>query len=125
MGIGFDGGGAATTLENFDPAGQWRTNYRIVDGSGKRHDLPIDSADMLADGSRFAGIEEFKTVVAARPEQLARNLAGHMVVYGTGARLSFADRDAITEIARTSAKKNYGVRSILHAVVTHPIFLTK
>jgi hypothetical protein len=112
-------------LENFDPAGQWRKNYRIVDGSGKRHDLPIDSADVLTDGSRFSGIDEFKTVVASRPEQLARNLAGHMIVYGTGARLSFADRDAIAEIARTSADKGYGVRSILHAVVTHPIFLTK
>jgi hypothetical protein len=112
-------------LENFDPAGQWRKNYRITDGSGKHRYPPIDAADSLADGSRFSSIDEFKTVMADRPEQLARNLAGHMVVYGTGARLSFVDRDAIAEITRKSAEKSYGVRSILHAVVTHPIFLTK
>jgi len=112
-------------LENFDPAGQWRKNYRITDGSGKNLYPPIDAADILADGTRFAGIDDFKKVVADRPGQLARSLAGHMVVYGTGARLSFADRDAIAEIARTTAEKGHGIRSILHAVVTHPIFLTK
>ena len=112
-------------LEKFDPAGQWRKNYRITDSAGKRRDLPIDAADILADGSPFSGIDEFKNVVAGRPEQLARNLAGHMVSYGTGARLSFADRDAITEIAMTAAPQDYGMRSILNSVITHPIFLTK
>ena len=112
-------------LENFDPAGQWRKNYRIIDATGKRHSPPIDAGDSLADGTPFSGIDEFKAVVASRPEQLARSLAGHMVVYGTGARLSFADRDAIAEITAAAGKTGYGVRSILHAVVTHPIFLTK
>jgi hypothetical protein len=97
----------------------------IIDATGKRHYPPIDAGDSLADGTRFAGIDEFKAVMVSRPEQLARSLAGHMVVYGTGARLSFADRDAIAEIASTAGKKDFGVRSILHAVVTHPIFLTK
>jgi len=112
-------------LENFDPAGQWRKNYRIIDATGKRHYPPIEASDNLADGTPFSGIDELKTVVASRPEQLARSLAGHMVVYGTGARLSFADRDAIAEIASTLGEKDYGMRSILHAVVTHPIFLMK
>ncbi len=112
-------------LENFDPAGQWRKNYRIIDATGKRHYPPIEASDNLADGTPFSGIDELKTVVASRPEQLARSLAGHMVIYGTGARLSFADRDAIAEIASTLGEKDYGMRSILHAVVTHPIFLTK
>jgi hypothetical protein len=112
-------------LENFDPAGQWRKNYLVVDGNGKRHYPPIDAADMLADGTRFSGIDEFRTALASRPEQLARNLAGHLVVYGTGARLSFADRDAIADITRAAASRDYGLRSLLHAVVSHPIFLSK
>ena len=112
-------------LENFDPAGLWRKNYLVIDGKGKRHSPPIDVADVLADGTRFSSFDEFRTALASRPEQLARNLAGHMVVYGTGARLSFADRDAIADIARAAASREYGVRSLLHAVVTHPIFLSK
>jgi hypothetical protein len=112
-------------LENFDPAGQWRKSYRVVDSTGKRRFPPIDAADVLTDGSRFSSFDEFRRAVAGRPEQLARNLAGHMVVYGTGARLSYADREAITEIVRTAAGQGSGLRAILHAVVTHPIFLSK
>jgi hypothetical protein len=112
-------------LENFDPAGQWRTSYRVDTAHGKRNTPPVTVADVLFDGTAFADFEEFRTAVAARPEWLARSLAGHLLVYGTGARLSFADREAVGEIARQAAAEGHGMRSILHAVVSHPIFLSK
>jgi hypothetical protein len=112
-------------LENFDPSGRWRDRYLAMQGGKKKGGLPIDAADVLPDGASFSGADEFRAVLAARPEQLGRGLAGQMLVYGTGATLSFKDREVVAEIAAAAAAENHGVRSILHAVITHPVFLGK
>lgn len=112
-------------LENFDPSGRWRERYLAMQGGRKKGGLPLDAADVLPDGARFSGIDEFRAVLAARPEHLARGLAGQMLVYGTGATLSFKDREAVAEIAAAAAAERHGLRSILHAVITHPVFLSK
>ena len=85
----------------------------------------IDAADTLENGHAFKDIDEFKQIIARNQAQLTRGFAGHLLVYGTGARLSFADKKAIEEIVKKVADNDYGMRSILYAVVTHPIFLHK
>jgi hypothetical protein len=40
-----------------------------------------------------------------------------MLVYGTGAKLSYADRKAVKEIA-AAARSGHGLRSIVRAVVS-------
>jgi hypothetical protein len=132
-------------LEHFDPAGQWRDSYVRIGKKGRERGRPVDAADVLPDGRRFSGIDEFKTLLAADPVPLAHGLAGHLLVYGTGGRLSFADRAAVAEIVATAAHPggepsasarqhaggglarhaHYGVRSIVLAVVAHPIFASK
>jgi mono/diheme cytochrome c family protein len=109
-------------LENFDPAGQWRERYPVV---GKRERPKIDASDVLVTGRRFDGIDEFKEIAAAAEPRLARNLAAHLVAYGTGAPVSFADRRAVAEIATVAGDDGHGFRSVIHAVITHPIFLSK
>jgi hypothetical protein len=112
-------------LENFDPSGRWRDRYLAMKG-GKRTPGPkIDPSSELLDGRSFTSFDEFRTLVAASPQRLAQNLAGHLLIYGTGGTLSFADRDAVAAIARAAAKDGYRVRSILHGVVTSPVFLNK
>ncbi len=111
-------------LENFDPAGQWRDVYPGADKNRKTQ-LTIDSGYVLADGRTFADGSEFRKLAAAEPQRLAANVAEKMLVYGTGAPLSFSDREVVEGIARAAADKNYGFRTILHAVVTSPIFLSK
>ena len=111
-------------LENFDPAGQWRDVYPGADKNSKSK-LTIDSGYVLADGRTFADGAEFRKLAAAEPQRLAANVAEKMLVYGTGAPLSFSDREVVEGIARAAADKNYGFRTILHAVVTSPIFLSK
>ena len=112
-------------LENFDPSGRWRERYPAIEHGKKKSGPPIDAADVLPGGGRFSGSDEFRTLLAGRPEQLARGVAGQMLVYGTGATLSFKDRSAVAEIAAAAAAGGHGLRSILHAVVTHPVFLSK
>ncbi len=111
-------------LENFDPSGKWRTQYlAVVDGKQVKGQK-IDSGDMLANGRKFANIDEFRALAAGEGDLLARAVAGQLLVYGTGARLSYADRKAVGEIA-AAARNGRGLRSIVHAVVTHPTFLSK
>jgi len=111
-------------LENFDPAGKWRTQYlAIVDGKQTKGQK-IDAGDVLANGRRFASFDEFRKLAAGETDLLTRAAAGQMLVYGTGANLSYADRKAVDDIAN-AARSGHGLRSVLHAVVTHPVFLSK
>lgn len=112
-------------LENFDPAGQWRDRYVMTDGKKRFTGPKIDSGYQMADGRRFANLDEFRKLVAAEPRKLAANVAEKMLAYGTGAPISFADREAVEAIADTVGRDNFGLRSILHAVVTSPVFLSK
>jgi hypothetical protein len=110
-------------LENFDAAGQWRTNYLRNGKSDKR--LPIDSSFSLADGREFKDFDEFRDLLCTDPRSIARNFAEKLLVYGTGAPITFADRAIVEEIVDQSVDQDYGLRSLLHAVVSSPTFLSK
>ena len=112
-------------LENFDPAGRWRDNYLAFDKGKRKKGPEVDASDALPDGRRFKDFAEFRALVAADPARLARSLAGHLLVYGTGAELSYADREAVAAIAKAAAKHDHGVRAILHEVITSPIFTSQ
>ena len=70
-------------------------------------------------------IDEFRSIIASRPRTLARNVAEKLMVYSTGAAISYADRQEIDDIVEQVAKDNYGLRSIVQAVMTSPVFLSK
>ncbi len=112
---------AGFALEHFDAAGKWRDRYFRNKGQG----LPIESSDVLADGRSFDGFDQFRNLVAAKPEPLARNFVEKIIVYGTGASIGFADREEIDRIVAQNRSHQYGVRSLLTSVVTSPIFLSK
>jgi len=116
---------AGFALENYDPAGRWRDRYvQLIDG--RRESGPkIDASYALPDGQKFNDVNEFRTLVAAQPKKLAQCVAEKLVVFGTGAPISFADRQAIESIVDHSADANYGFRSIIQAVATSPVFLSK
>ena len=111
-------------LENFDPSGKWRTQYiAIVDGKHTKGQK-IDAADVLANGRKFSGFDDFRALAAGEADLLTEAVAGQMLAYGTGATLSYADRKAVKEIA-SAARNGHGLKSVVHAVVTHPTFLSK
>ena len=126
-------------LESFDVMGAWRDHYRGIDadkpavkGLGKNgqpfefhYGLPVDSAGELPDGRPFADVREFKRLLLDREADVARNLAKQLAIYATGAPVRFSDRAAIDKIAAEAAAKNYGVRSIVHALVQSELFRSK
>jgi len=125
-------------LESFDVAGSFRTKYREVDTDvmalpwqkrqGKqtwRDGLPVDASGATPEGRAFAGPAELRKRLAAQPEQLARGLVRHMVTYATGAPATALDQRAIDAITAEAAKSDYGVRSLVHALVQSEIFRSK
>ena len=58
-------------------------------------------------------------------QQIARNLTKQLAVYATGAPIRFSDRPQIEAILAKAKPSNYGVRSLLHAVVQSELFLNK
>lgn len=104
-------------LENYDAAGRWRTNY------GKKQ--PINSGYTLPDGRSFDGPESFRKLMRATPKPIAKCFAEKLVTFATGHEIAFADREHIANIVDSTADTDYGVRSLLDAVVTSPLFLNK
>ncbi len=111
-------------LENFDPSGRWRDSYVRKD-DGEKTKLPIDTSFEMPDGKTFENIDGFKQLVLDNQRQLARNVVEKLVVYGTGASVQFADRNEIELCLNQAAESGYGFRSLLKAVLTSKIFLTK
>jgi hypothetical protein len=112
-------------LETFDAAGKWREHYPQVDEKRIKLGPKIDSSFVTSDGRPFSNFEGFRQLQAARVEPLARNFAEQLLTYGTGATITFADRDELNHIVATVRDDNYGMYSVLEAVITSPIFLTK
>lgn len=126
-------------LENFDVMGAWRDRYRgdakdqIPEvGLGKNgwpfdfyYSLPVESQGQLPDGRKFNDVREFKQLLLSDEPQIARNLARHLVVYATGAPIGFGDRVAVEQILQQTQPNQYGVRSLVHAIVDSDLFLNK
>lgn len=122
-------------LENFDVIGGWRDHYRTtgngesvtVDGrrmpyhKGKK----VDPADKLADGREFNNVDEFKQLLITDKDQLARALTTKLLIYATGAAPTSADRPYIDAIVAKVREKNYGFRSLIHAIVASELFQRK
>jgi mono/diheme cytochrome c family protein len=122
-------------LENFDVIGGWREHYRSVgDGepvvlNGRRvrylNGPAVDASDVLPDGRKFQNIDEFKQLLLADKDQLARSLAAKLLSYGTGAAPTAAEQTEIERIVDKIRDKNYGFRALVHEVVQSPVFQRK
>ena len=119
-------------LESFDPIGGFRASYRIsggiMEGEGFRvplpykEGLPVDPSGETTAGHRFDDIFEYKALLLdTERDQIARHFVSQFVTLATGAEVDFADRQAIAAI-RESVAPHYGVRDMLHAVVTSDLF---
>ena len=126
-------------LESFDILGGWRQRYRAIasnrfpePGWGKNgwpyafhYAPPVEPFGELADGRRFNDVRDFKSLLLADEEIIARNLVRQLVTYATGAPVRFGDRPAIEEMLGKTRARSFGVRSIIHEVVQSEAFLNK
>ncbi|HXJ40724.1 MAG TPA: DUF1592 domain-containing protein, partial [Bryobacteraceae bacterium] len=129
---------AGFALESFDIAGGWRDHYRALGdgpkapGIGKAgHDYafgyarPVDPSGTLPDGRSFADVRELKRLLLSDERQLARNLASQLITYSTGAPVRFGDRPRLEQILDQSKASQYGVSSLIDAIVQSDLFRSK
>lgn len=134
----FDPAGFA--LESFDVAGGLRERYRTttsgagdpVEGIGKNGHAfkfklgpEIESGGTLLSGESFDDVRDLKQLFVADQRQLARNLVHQLVVYATGAAVSFSDRAEVEAMLDRAAENDYGVRTLIHEVAQSEMFRRK
>lgn len=124
-------------LESFDVIGGWRDHYRSLELGEKvnrrvdsrpvsyKAALPVDPSGELADGRAFSDIHAFKEILLADERQLARSLTERLVVFATGAGVSFADRLDVEAILDRTRDNDFGVRDLIHGIVQSDLFRKK
>lgn len=135
---------AGFALEQFDILGGQRDRYRATSEVGKKDGpkppqgfgkngqpfvfhlaQPVDASGTLWDGRAFSDIRELKKLLLADERAIARNVARQLVAYATGAAVRFGDRERVERILDQSATSQYGVRTIIHALVQSTLFQDK
>ena len=125
-------------LESFDVQGHYRMNYRIPNldviklaphqRKGRLtflEGLPVDPSGKTPDGHDFANISELRQLLSKNLEPLATGVTRHLLTYSTGAPASAIDRAAIEGIVKNAASDEYGLRSLVHALVQSEVFRSK
>jgi len=101
------------------PTGEFKGNIPFRDG------MPVDSSGELTDGRDFQSFREYQALLTDHTAMLSRNLANQMVMYFTGAPVTFADRDAVEDILKHAGGTNPNLHELIHQVIQSPLFLQK
>ena len=114
-------------LESFDPIGGYRDDYRKAATVNfyPTYDkgLPVDPSGVTPEGWSFGGIEEYKNILLEYElKHIARHITSQRVVFGTGADVDFADRDAVDEIVSVLSEQGYPMRTMIHEVAQSDLF---
>jgi hypothetical protein len=103
-------------LENYDAVGAFRTK----DGS-----FDIDASGEFADGSKFAGPGDLKSIILAKREDFVRCLAEKMLTYALGRGIEYYDRPTIEKIVGAMPGQEYKIQSLIREIVLSEPFLKR
>lgn len=104
-------------LENFDAIGRWRDK----DESGG----PIDAVGELPGGKHFSSPKELKAIIAARKDDLARNLTEKLMAYALCRQLEGYDEIVVDQLMKTIAQDGYRMQTLITEIVTSYPFLNR
>jgi hypothetical protein len=96
-------------LENFDVVGSWRT----ADASA----APLDTADVLADGSRVDGVVALREALLKRPSNFVQTLTEKLMVYALGRGLTDQDMPTIRKIVGDAEAQDYRFSALVGGIV--------
>jgi hypothetical protein len=119
-------------LENFDAAGQWRTedSYTALDANGKpdpksKKTWTIDSAAAFHKGPAFKDYFELRNIIASKSDAFARSFSEALIEFALGRPLGFRDEPLVDEMISQAGKKNLAMREFIQALVSSKEFHTK
>ena len=104
-------------LENFDAIGRWRDQ----DDTGGA----IDAAGELPGEKHFSSPRELKAIIAARQDELARNLARKLLAYALCRQLEGYDEIVVDQLMEAIAKDGYGMQTLVSEIVTSYPFVNR
>lgn len=104
-------------LENFDAIGRWRDK----DDTGGA----IDAAGELPGGKKFSSPKELKGIIAARKDDLARNLTEKLMAYALCRQLEGYDKIVVDQLMKTIAQDGYRMQTLITEIVTSYPFLNR
>jgi mono/diheme cytochrome c family protein len=130
-------------LESYDVIGGRRDRYRVVAerkdwvnnrtgplgkylaayqyGLGKT----VEAGDVLSDGRRFTDLAEYKKLLLADPQPVYRAITEKLITYATGQPVGFSDHAAVNKILADARSSDYGLRSLIHGIVSGELFQNK
>ncbi len=119
-------------LENFDAAGQWRTedSYQLSDAAGKpkpesKKTWPIEPAATLHKGPSFQDYFGLRDIVASKSDAFARGFSAALIEYALGRPCGFSDDPLLETMLHQAAKKDFAIREFIHSLVKSKEFHTK
>ena len=101
-------------LENYDPLGRWREQYR--DGA------MIDSSGTLQDGTHLSGTDSLRKYLREQQPLFERTLCTKLAAYALGRGESVADQKLIEEMQAAIATGNDRFSNLIVKIVTSPQF---
>jgi hypothetical protein len=103
-------------LENYDAVGAYRTKDGAFD---------IDASGEFADGSKFSGPGDLKSIILAKREDFVRCLAEKMLTYALGRGVEYYDRPTIEKIVRSMPGQEYKIQGMIQEIVLSEPFLKR
>ena len=122
-------------MEGFDPVGTYRQHYRI--GKNMKQSLQpglrlkrvsynsgprVNTSGVTVEGDVFQNIRDYRKLLRESTKQIARNTLSQLIIFATGGDIEFSDRDEVERILSATQSDGYPLRSLVHHVVTSPLF---
>ena len=119
-------------LENFDAAGQWRTedSYQAMDARGRpdpklKKTWTIEAGAAFYKGPAFKDYFGMRDIVASKSGAFARGFSEALIEYALGRPLGFRDEPLIAEMLHRAGTQDLAMREFIHALVSSREFHTK
>jgi hypothetical protein len=119
-------------LENFDAAGQWRTedSYMAIDAKGKpdpksKKTWTIEAAAALYKGPAFKDYFGLRDIIASKSDAFARSFSEALIEFALGRPPGFRDEPLIAGMIQQAGKKDLAIRDFIQALVASREFHTK
>jgi hypothetical protein len=100
-------------LENFDAIGDWRNR---IEGN------KVDASGELPTGEKFDDVAGLKRILVQRKDLFAKMLTDRLLTYACGRRITALDEPVVEKIVAELPKHEYGLRSLIEAVVLSDAF---
>ena len=103
-------------FDQYDAIGQWRTHEHVPTGVGENP--LVKASGIMPDGRKFANSVQFKQLLLADRDKIARAFIEHLCTYALRRVLTIDDREDVQSIVEQAKKGQYRVKGIIRAVAS-------